>query len=120
MYLAPIIKVSFLSFPSHNEERGEETGSGRGKGRKERAGEKGRAAKERLTRKRKPELGETLDGRVKGCLGGVNRVNESVTRRGGREEEGREGRRERADIMEKCCLGQFLSRSLEDAIFAAD
>lgn len=86
-------------FPSHNEERGEEAGSGKGKGRKKRAGEKGRAtffgaAEERLTRKRKTELGEILDLRVKGCLGGVNRVNESVTRRGRREEERREGRRE--------------------------
>lgn len=51
-------------------------------------------AEERLTRKRKTELGEILDLRVKGCLGGVNRVNESVTRRGRREEERREGRRE--------------------------
>lgn len=86
-------------FPSHNEERGEAAGSGKGKGRKKRAGEKGRAtffgaAEERLTRKRKMELGEILDLRVKGCLGGVNRVNESVTRRGRREEERREGRRE--------------------------
>lgn len=86
-------------FPSHNEERGEEAGSGKGKGRKKRAGEKGRAtffgaAEERLTRKRKTELGEILDLRVKGCLGGVNRVNESVTRRGRREEERKEGRRE--------------------------
>lgn len=52
-------------------------------------------------------------------LEGVNRINESVTRRGGKEEERREGRRE-ASLMEKCCLGQFLCRSLEDAIFAAD
>lgn len=51
-------------------------------------------AEERLARKKKTKLGEILDLRVKGCLGGVNRVNESVTRRGRREEEWREGRRE--------------------------
>lgn len=52
------------------------------------------AAEERLTRQRKTEPGEILDLKVKDCLGGVNRVDESLIRRGRREKEGREGRRE--------------------------
>lgn len=45
----------------------------------------------------------------------MNQLQEEGKRRkrGGREEE-------RAGLEEKCCLGQFLCRSLEDAIFAAD
>jgi hypothetical protein len=45
-------------------------------------------------------------------------INQSQEEEGGRERGGREG--ERADTMQKCCVGQFLFRSLEDAIFAAD
>lgn len=60
-----------------------------------------------LTRKRKSELGENQDLRVKDCLGGVDKINESVTGRGGKEGEGSEGRRRGPASWKSAALASF-------------
>lgn len=65
------------------------------------------AVKEWLTRKRKSELGENQDLRVKDCLGGVDQINESVTGRGGKEGEGSEGRRRGPASWKSAALASF-------------
>lgn len=76
------------------------------------------AVKEWLTRKRKIELGENRDLRVIVWEVSTESMNQSHEEEGRRERGARE--EERTGFVEKCCLGQFLCRSLEDAIFAAD